>query len=172
MEEWRTIPGHEGYEVSSLGRVRSYWRQTKRRGGSGFITEIMPDYQRILTPIINAYGYYVVFHPVKPVHRLVLLAFKGKPVPPNNVSRHLDGNRLNNIETNLMWGTYKNNIEDAILHGTFSRGENHFNAKLNESMVVEIRHLYSCGVHQRELSGLYGVSFQHISRIVRNEVWK
>lgn len=52
------------------------------------------------------------------VHRMVAETFI--PNPDNlPVVRHLDGDPTNNTVWNLAWGTYKDNWEDSIRHGTF-----------------------------------------------------
>ena len=52
-----------------------------------------------------------------PVHRIEAAAFIG-PKPPRQGVRHLDGNQLNNFASNLCYGTQKQNIHDAMEHGT------------------------------------------------------
>jgi hypothetical protein len=54
------------------------------------------------------------------VHILVARAFLG-PAPDGQECRHKDGNRLNPCLDNLHYGTRKQNIADAIAHGTFGR---------------------------------------------------
>ncbi len=49
------------------------------------------------------------------VHRLVLLAFKGRPKNHRQV-RHLDGDPNNNQLENLVWGTGKENWRDRKRH--------------------------------------------------------
>ena len=51
------------------------------------------------------------------VHRLVLLAFEGPP-SDGQECRHLDGNSVNNVRSNLTWGTHSENIRDKRQHGT------------------------------------------------------
>ena len=45
------------------------------------------------------------------VHILVLLAFHGKPE-----GRHLTGNRTDNRESKLAWGSHLNNQRDKLRH--------------------------------------------------------
>lgn len=114
-ETWRPIPGYEGaYEVSDRGRVRSLDRITDRgRRWKG----------RLMTPCALQNGYLIVTlwregkqrSPL--VHRLVLTAFVGQPTEGTE-GRHLDGNRCNNVLSNLSWGTHSENQYDQILHGT------------------------------------------------------
>lgn len=53
------------------------------------------------------------------LHLLVAAAFIG-PRPPGKIVRHLDGNRKNPRWGNLAYGTYAENTQDAIAHGTHS----------------------------------------------------
>lgn len=51
------------------------------------------------------------------VHRLVCETFNG-PCPGDGMEvRHLDGNKTNNVPSNLQWGTRKENAEDMVRHG-------------------------------------------------------
>ena len=56
-EHWKQVEGFEGYEVSTKGRVRSYWKR-KRLGQKGTKCVISPEPQRYITPYI-ASGYYM-----------------------------------------------------------------------------------------------------------------
>jgi hypothetical protein len=112
-ERWLPIPFWPDYDVSNIGRVRS-WR------GHGF------NKRRASVPLIRkpckaGKGYLVVSpgRKFKPeyVHRLVMFIFVG-PCPEGHECRHLDGDRTNNRLTNLEWGTPEQNGEDKVLHGT------------------------------------------------------
>lgn len=106
MEEFRAIPGYEGfYEVSNFGEVKRV------------------DTQRVLKGKITRYGYREVAlcregkaRHLK-VHRLVMLAFKGVP-PENHEVCHNDGDKLNNRLENLRYDTHSNNAKDRVKHGT------------------------------------------------------
>lgn len=120
-EEWRPLPGRSGYEVSSLGNVRSYWRHGCRRALAS-----EPKYKRLHR---NRLGYLRVnlAGPGAPraarlVHQLVLEAFAG-PRPAGNVVRHLNGVRDDNRIVNLAWGTHQQNSDDMCRHGNQPSGD-------------------------------------------------
>ncbi len=98
-EEWRTVVGHPNYQVSQLGRVRS-WKCL---------------HPRMLTLHVHRLGYRNAFIDYKllKVHRLVAMAFIPNPegLP---VVHHKDGVRHNNHVSNLTWCTQKANIAMAM----------------------------------------------------------
>ena len=109
-EYWKPIVGYENlYEVSNLGRIRSFDRWVKSKNGSIRICR-----GRILKPYTNKDGYlYVVLsknnkHKTYKVHRLVAQAFLDNP---NNLPQvnHKDENPLNNNVNNLEWCNSKYN---------------------------------------------------------------
>lgn len=107
-EEWRPIPGYEGrYEVSNLGRVRSF---LKGKNGA-----LLKPWLRNGYPAVN------LFAPSGDrkfmVHRLVLEAFVGPP-RGGHECRHLNGNPLDARLANLKWGTHAENMRDQVAHGT------------------------------------------------------
>ncbi len=105
-EEWRRVPGINGYEVSDLGRVRSHRRRAPRiMQGSRH----MDGYLQISVHGDDSRRSFLV-------HRLVLLAFVGPP-PTGTITRHLDGDPSNNRLENLTYGTQSENVLDAVRHG-------------------------------------------------------
>lgn len=107
-EEWRSIPGFPGYEVSSRGRVRSF-----KRGPAGQILSTPPNgrgyaYVRLASPLGG--------HPGREVHTLVAEAFHG-PRPDGLQVRHLDGCKNHNWVENLAYGTRTQNAIDSVQHG-------------------------------------------------------
>lgn len=101
----------EGYEVSSHGDVRSYWRRGHNRT---FPTpkELVPCLGNHGYPVVNMKGR------VYCVHDLVCRAFHGDPEEGQEVA-HKDGTRTNNHVDNLRWASRSENIKDSIKHGTW-----------------------------------------------------
>lgn len=113
-EEWRPIPGFDGYEASNQGRVRSVERTVLTRNGQN------RTYRgHVLSPSVNVNGYLKLGLKGRTyrVHRLVALAFLGEPGPGMDAC-HNDGNRLNNRASNLRWDTRSANLFDRNKHGT------------------------------------------------------
>ena len=107
------------------------------------------------------------------VHRLVAETFIPNPDNRPEVN-HKNGIKWDNRVENLEWVTKSENMNHAILNGlSNSIGETHYGAKLTEEQVIQIRELYATKKYtQRQLGKMYGVCFQHISKIVNNKQWK
>lgn len=112
-EVWRPVPGFDGYQVSTLGRVISR-RRTRPVVLKPWVTPKGYHFVRLWTDALHS-------HP-KAVHRLVAQAFIG-PRPEGMEVRHLDGNPDNNGLDNLTYGSHSQNMHDIVTHG------NHSNAK-------------------------------------------
>jgi len=120
QEVWKTIPNYSFYEVSSLGRIRSYMP----RGGKHKPKE------RTLEPKLKTLSkakYNFVSLTTNPgsrvsqrfnVHRLVMEAFN----PISNMEklqvRHINGNSFDNRLSNLEWGIDQENKNDNIKNNT------------------------------------------------------
>lgn len=98
-EEWRAVPGHPNYRVSSQGVVRHQDGQplSAPKDNNGY-------------PYVNLGGKRIR------IHRLVTAAFLGDP-SEGTVVRHLDGNPANNCIENLEYGTFRENMLDIVRHG-------------------------------------------------------
>lgn len=111
--EWRPLPGHAGYEVSSDGWVRSLDRTVTITCRDG--KKVTHFYKgKVLKPDCNK-GYRRVRVNGRREHiaTFVLETFVG-PRPLGQVARHLDDVRTNDQVSNLAWGTQKENRQDAI----------------------------------------------------------
>lgn len=116
-EVWKPVVGYEGlYEVSSHGRVKSLDRIMTSKTGLEFIK---PGRMLKLIDIkpyraVNlAIGGKSKMHRV---HSLVAQAFIG-PLPEGGVVRHWDDDGANNHLSNLLYGSKKDNAQDAIRNG-------------------------------------------------------
>lgn len=115
-ERWAAIQGYDGYEISTNGRVRSYWRcngDSKEWSPGGWS---IVDYPVKIRPAHLVNGYYSIrlSNPITKkrsssrIHRLMAIAF----IPnPNNLPcvDHIDGNTRNNCLSNLRWCSKQQN---------------------------------------------------------------
>lgn len=172
LEEWKPIPGHEEwYEVSSLGRVRSWKRSNVGRR----------DSPRLLKQRTTNKGYLYVALPSPgseygnrkiTVHRLVSLAFLGSP-KGSRVVNHIDGNRQNNSVENLEWcSPAQNNLHGFDIGTNKTHGENHHAARLTEAQVEVIIGCLQDGMSVGDLSREYNVSFGAIYNISVGKTWR
>lgn len=171
-EEWRPIPGWEGYEASSLGRIRSLDRvrmQPHPRNPSRTTTIKYPGKIRTANACPST-GYLKInldhhnprFRRTMAVNVLVCLAFHG-PRPEGHDAAHWDGDRLNNKPRNLRWATRSDNLADRERHGTVNRGERNGQAKLTDAQMEEIRRRRAAGEMVKDLAREFGVGNTHLS---------
>ena len=125
-ELWKPIEGHEGYDISSHGRVRSFWKQ-------GRYPSILLE-SKIMTPKRTLNGYlYVTLRTDRKnysISRLVAKHFIPNPLNFQEVD-HIDRDKTNNIMENLRW---------------CDRSINAFNKSLSEKNTTGV-----CGVSMTSL---------------------
>lgn len=159
VEEWRDIPGFEGrYQVSDAGRVRSR--------------------SRVLAPFRHRDGYLQVKlcsrgeESTRFVHRLVCQAFNGDA--KGREVNHKDGDKTNNIRTNLHWTDRSGNMKHAATTGLLNlpdnSGERNGMSVLTETEVRRIKELRGTAT-QKELAILFGVSRRAVGMILSGERW-
>lgn len=152
-ERWLPVTDWPGYEVSDLGRVRSW------KGG-----QTSP---RLLRAHACRRGYHRVQLCCRSqrrtmlVHRLVLMAFVGAS-PEGHECRHLNGDPSDNRLANLAWGTSAENERDKRSHGTIG-------TSISEETARDI--LAYEGTHA-EARRAFGVSYLVAYRIRTGARWK
>lgn len=163
QEIWKPILSVEGtssYEVSNLGNVRTALftdnaLQKKRSG-------------KLLKPNLVNSGYPVVWlrhkgkSSIRLVHRLVAEAFCGESKKQVN---HKDGNKLNNVATNLEWVSAKENNQHAIDTGlrllklSFQDRESirdlYFNQRLSQKQIAKKFNVTDVLISQLLTGGIY-----------------
>ena len=77
----------------------------------------------------------------------------------------------NNILSNLVYGTQKENIGDCILHGTIAHGERCGRSKLTMRQVDEIRAMRSSGLSFGAIAKKIGVCKKTIGNICHAKTW-
>lgn len=122
MEIWKDIKGFENnYQISSNGRVKSKARKTKNQYNNEFIkttgTYTLSGYE-----VHNLYidGKYKTVS----VHRLVAEHFVDGYFD-GAVVNHIDGDKTNNISSNLEWCTRSENQKHAVDNGLWKVSDKH-----------------------------------------------
>lgn len=159
-EEWRPVVDFPAYEVSSLGRVR------RLTGGQGArALKVLTWHTSTSTgyPTVRMRGNGTSRG--LNVHKIVSRAFLG-PKPDGLVTRHLDGDKLNNAAGNLAYGTITENNRDKIKHGTSRVG-----CHLDFASAEEIRRMRAAGDPLKVIAARYGIHFSYVSRVCRGECW-
>lgn len=165
-EEWRKVAWSKDYEVSSLGRVRS-WKPYGRSKDKPLKPYIKSQW------FLNGYPAVILTNGKNRkscmVHTLVAEAFLGKR-PTGYVIAHKDDNRLNNKLDNLRYATRSENIKDALRNNKMKVGEKHPKAKLSSLQVAEVKHLVvDLGWTQQRVANLFNVSKSSINQIINNK---
>ena len=167
--EFRTIPWlGDDYCIGSNGTVWSHkrggcWKRRKLTA----LSKVDPR-PGVCINLNGKVKFYMVCH-------LVLEAFVG-PRPEGMEACHFpDRDVTNNRTSNLRWDTRKNNFKDRDYHRTTVRGEKHFNAKLTEDAVRDIRASYVPGRGSKSVNLLaqkYGVDSSLIYLVLKRQIWK
>lgn len=177
MEEWRAIPGYEGwYEASTEGRIRAIKRPY--RGGPRCFNETYPI---ILTPLEYKKGYTKQhlgkcdgLHPKAKrdfVHRIIYRTFHG-PIPEGMTVNHKDGDKRNQRPENLELATYQEQITHARTLD-LPRAKNGKHHHLTANDVRDIRDSYALGLATYEmLAAKYDVVEGAIGHILKRRTWK
>lgn len=163
QEEWRPVLGFEGYEVSNLGRVRSWISRRSPKGKPHIRRAVLTPagYEKIIL-IVGSRRLY------RSVHRLVAEAFIPNPrrLP---IVRHLNHDPLDNRVTNLAWGSQADNVRDSHEDGRHPHGESHYAARLTAE---EVRTIRRDPRSAKVIGEEYGVTDSAISAIRNRHSWK
>ena len=91
------------------------------------------------------------------VHALVQETFEGER-PPEQVTRHLNNEKLDNRSTNLQYGTRSANAQDS--------------AKISPETVERMRILFAEGLaNKAELARMFSVSVTSVRNILAGRTW-
>lgn len=167
VERWLPIPGYEGlYSVSNFGRIRR--DSACRSTFSGRILKPNTTKDGYKTVELSAHSGAVKVR----VHVIVLAAFVG-PVPNGYETNHVDFDRANNKFENLEYVTHKENCRHSQHTRTASlpRGEKHYQAKLTEHDVRDIRDKFANHVSLKEICTQYTMSSRTIRSVLRKKSW-
>lgn len=169
IEEWRSIEGFDGYQVSSLGNVRSF-----RRGYTKVLKPSRANKAKRakVTIYLNKIPHYFT------VAQLVCTAFHG-PCPKGHETAHKNGSAQDDKASNLRWSIHKDNCADRDRHGTTYRGSRHHSATLKENQVAIIKRTYkkakaagSTNGVIRKLAKKFNVALWAVERAAYGKTWK
>ena len=102
------------------------------------------------------------------VHRFVMECLLGRKIKEGYVVNHIDGDKTNNLPSNLEEITYSENTihayENKLANG--KKGEENSQSKLTEEEAKKIPELRANGMSVRHIAELYGVSVKTIYSIL------
>lgn len=178
-EEWLTVKGFEGYQVSNLWRVKSFRRKKIK----------------ILKPGVTGGGYYQVYLQQNnykkrfQLSRLVAIHFIKNLYNKKQVN-HINGNKSDNTVKNLEWVTCSENIKHAYKTGLkkvsklqimnaikagkktrFKKGLIPKNRKFNNEEIKIIKKEVLSGKTQTELAKKFSVSIACINYIINKKTY-
>jgi len=177
-EIFKIIPSFPDYEVSNCGRVKTrsrmvryvhartgneHWRVTEKR----FLKEHFNDR--------TGYKFYQLYRDKKmynrTIHKIVAETFLPNPLLLRDVN-HKNGNKHDNLVTNLEWCTDEYNHEQATITGLKAKGESISTSKLTNNMVHAIKYFLLKGMSHSELAIAFKISRPTISLIAKGKSWK
>lgn len=164
-EQWRAIPGLEGYyDASTYGQIRSL----PRPGTRGGIRKPYPSgkYQRLMV-LISVHGKRTNCY----VGILVARTFIGLRPPGKHVC-HGPAGQADCSPDNLYYDTPKRNTHDRKRDGTWMTGEQNGRTRLTWDLVSQIRSRHAIGETQASLAREFRVGKSTIGGIIRNETWQ
>lgn len=157
-EEWKIIEGFERYQISNLGRVKSY-----AQSNLGKLLTLSTDHKGYkVVSLYNDSGY----RKTVKVHRLVAMAFLFNPNDYPEVN-HKDEDKTNNCVDNLEWCTSEyNNIYGTRIERA---------AKTNQCCPTTSKKIYSIDLNGNredfnsigEASRITGLSHNNIVRALK-----
>jgi len=151
-ERWVRVEGHEMYEVSDLGRVRSY-KVRRGRHADGKLPHI-------LTPVFAGTRHAVKLDgEMQYVSSIVARAFMGE-TPEGCYICHI-GDPLDNSLDNLVFKPSPASLRD---HDSWCR-------RLSSEVVIAIRNDRAAGVKHRALADKYDVGLATVHRVCWGKVY-
>ena len=169
---FKDIKNYEGYyQISNTGIVKSLSRVVMHLPNMPRKLE-----EKILQEAYTVNGYSIVslwkegkgYN--KYVHKLVATAFIPNPTKLPEVN-HEDGNKTNNIPSNLKWCTRKYNVQHALTTGLISIRGNSKVAKLSNEDRFEIAVYYvTTEMSTYDISYLFNVGHNAIWKVLKNYI--
>lgn len=162
-EIWKDIQGYKGlYQISNYGKVKSLYKNKLR----SFSIDNSGYYHISLTKDKKQRSYLL--------SRLVALHFVKNSNKKQEVN-HKDGNKNNNMSSNLEWSTRQENIKHAFKMGLNKtrKGELCNFSKINNSQRTRIKELFNINIPKMnqylKLSKMFNLSERQIRYIINGK---
>lgn len=161
-EQWKDIKGYNGlYQISDYGRVKSFVKNKpiilKQTNVTNYLFVNLYDKSKHKKPVA--------------IHRLVAETFISNP---NNLPlvMHVDDNKHNNRYTNLMWGTYSDNILDAYDKGLNTRRKTITGTSIVTGDIVEYKSITDASRDLKICVSAIANCLSGRSKVSAGYVWK
>jgi hypothetical protein len=154
-EVWRRIKGHDMYEVSNMGRVKSFKLKN-------------PYLMRIK---VKEYSSIIIDNTTYNIHRLVAINFINNPDLNKNIVNHINGDKNDNRVVNLEWVTASQNTKKYI---NSDRNKTKRGSELNYSKISEedVINIYNMKGRHVDIAKIYNISRQSVCGIKNKRIWK
>lgn len=162
-DEFKAIPGFEGYYAKRDGSLWSAWQKGPVKGMKSGAASRLGSRLRKLYGKKHASGHMEVKlkdHVMRKWHHMVLFAFVG-PRPDGMECRHLNGIPDDNRLENICWGTRKENAGDTVRHGRVPRGPRPGKSQ----RIAEVRRLLADGWSKIRIAKFLHMHPKTITRI-------
>ena len=159
-EIWKPVVGFYRYEVSTFGNVRKIGSKNNLKFNENIGYHVVSVSENI-----------GVFKSRR-INVLVAEAFLGSKPFLGAIVAHSDGNKANNILSNLRWASARENQFDRIRHHTRTRGSDVHGAKLKEGDIPIILARIHSGERYPLIASDYNVSVSTICLIKKRTIWK
>lgn len=175
-EEWREIPGYEGYEASSLGQIRSLDRYLEFVGRWGPCVRfhrgrVLKQFNSNASVGGTCLNLHVGVARTLEVGRGVALAFIGDPPSEEHEAAHLDSDGSNNRPGNLVWATRAEISQLSHANGSTPAGDRNARHTVVEEQIPLIIERYAKGEPAATLAKEFGITRPAISAIVSGATW-
>jgi hypothetical protein len=162
MEQWKEVVDYPSYEISTQGNVR---RWDNKKGEVKISTAPAPVYMMFSTwsggEIKKLY-----------VHREMMRAFKPTDDPKLTHVCFKDNNSYNLNLENLYWSSQTKRMRRRFQEGKYPKGQDHYNAKLSNADVIEIRAMWESEQYtQKAIAHRFGIHISTCTNIIKKRFW-